>query len=108
MLWMVMFGFSFWKVATSSFHSLYCTGEAGGGAQLTLIVTWPPEALGALLVLLELQPAAASAMAAMASGTALRCVMRRFPPEGARSLANLVAITVTFRPQYRNKPRVNA
>jgi hypothetical protein len=37
-----MLGFCFSKVATSSFHSLYWTGEVLGGAQLMLIVTWPP------------------------------------------------------------------
>ena len=42
MLSMVMFGFCFSNVVTSSFHSLYWTGEDLGGAQLMLIVTWPP------------------------------------------------------------------
>src|ERR1035437_7732759 len=42
MLLMVMVGFCFSKIATSSFHSLCCCGALAGGAQSTLIVTWPP------------------------------------------------------------------
>ena len=42
MLWIVMFGLAFSKIATSSVHSLCCTGELAGGAQSTLMVTWPP------------------------------------------------------------------
>ncbi len=48
-----MFGFAFSKIATSSTHSLCCTGfSAAGGAQSMLTVTLPPlAALGALLLL---------------------------------------------------------
>src|SRR5579872_554235 len=58
MLWTVMFEFCFSKVATSSFHSLYCAGEEDGGAQSTLIETGPVAALPELLgLLLELEHA---------------------------------------------------
>jgi hypothetical protein len=41
---MVMLGFAFSKRATSSTHSLCCTGIwAAGGAQLMLTVTLPPD-----------------------------------------------------------------
>src|SRR5580658_4396759 len=51
MLSMVMLGFAFSEVATSSFHSLCCSGELAGGAQSTLIVTWPLAELLAAVVL---------------------------------------------------------
>jgi hypothetical protein len=54
---MVMVGFCFSKIATSSFHSLCCCGALAGGAQSTLIVTWPP--LAELLVAGLLEHAAA-------------------------------------------------
>src|ERR1700678_4557258 len=41
MLWIVMLGLAFSNVATSSFHSLYGTGEDEGGAQRPVTVTWP-------------------------------------------------------------------
>ncbi len=59
----VMFGFCFSKMATSASHSLCCTGELAGGAQSTLIVTWPPLLPPLAAGLLE-QAAAASPRAA--------------------------------------------
>ncbi len=48
MLLMVMVGLAFWNVATSSSHSLCCTGNwAAGGAQSMLTVTLPLDELGA-------------------------------------------------------------
>src|ERR1700750_1294707 len=69
---MVMVGLAFSKMATSSSHSLCCTGCcAAGGAQSMLIVTLPPDPDAALPALELLEQAAAArprpAMAATAT-----------------------------------------
>jgi hypothetical protein len=66
MLWMVMLGLAFSNAATSSFHSLYGTGEDEGGAQKPPTVTWPVvEALDPEVVLLEHAATAARPRAAV-------------------------------------------
>jgi hypothetical protein len=67
---------------------LYCTGDDGGGAQSTLNVTCPLDALEALLELLELvelQPAAASAITVALSVTALGYLMKQLLPVSLQS-----------------------
>jgi hypothetical protein len=93
MLWIVMSGFCFWNVPTSSSHSLCWAGELDGGAQSTLIVTLPPAA--ELAGVLE-HAAAASPRAATAATPAI-C---RQPPRrrsclliGESSLAWNMAMT---------------
>jgi hypothetical protein len=66
-----MVGFCFSKSATSSFHSLCCSGELAGGAQSTLIVTWPPLAEPGAAELLE-HAAAPSTRAATTGIPAIR------------------------------------
>jgi hypothetical protein len=70
---MVMLGCSFSKVATSSFHSLYCCAELAGGAQSTLIVAWP---LAELLAAGLLPHAAAPSP--RAATTVIPAIMRWF------------------------------
>ena len=66
MLLTVIVGFCFSKIATSSFHSLYCFGELVGGAQLMVMVTSPPpDELAAL----PLEQAAAASPRAVTATT---------------------------------------
>ena len=75
MLSIVMFGFCFSKIATSSFHSLCCCGALAGGAQSTLIVTWPPLLLASVAAgLLE----HAAALSPRAATTEIPAILRRF------------------------------
>ena len=65
---MVIVGLAFWNVATSSSHSLCCTGNwAAGGAQSMLMLTLPPDELGAGLLEQAAAPSPSAATAVTAA-----------------------------------------